>query len=120
LQEGGILEDWSHIALPEAAKKYPDTGMFGKKIPACGIDARDVNGFNLSKVEFYTRQPDRRPTVFLSDVENWKIRNVTGPAGSRAEFLHQEHSPTRPASASVSFLRPVNPSASSEWRITPY
>jgi hypothetical protein len=120
LQEGGVQADWSHIALPEAAKDYPDTGMFGRKIPACGIDARDVKGFNLSNVEFYTRRPDRRPTVFLGNVENSKIRNVIGPPGSRAEFLHEEHRPLRPANSSVSFLRPVNPSASSEWQITPY
>ena len=120
VQGGGVLEDWSHVALPEAAQEYPDTGMFGRKIPASGIDARDVNGFDLANVVFATRQPDLRPTVFLSNVERWTIRNVAGPRGSRAELLHREQTPISPAPASVSFSRPVNPSAASEWRVTPY
>jgi hypothetical protein len=119
-QKGGVAADWTHAVLPEAAKEYPDTGMFGAKIPASGIAARHVSGFNLANVEFLTQQPDKRPTVFLDGVENWAIRNVTRPGESRAEFLHVENVPVRRAGPAISFLRPVSPSASSEWRVTPY
>jgi hypothetical protein len=119
-QKGGVLADWTHALLPEAAKEYPDTGMFGGKIPASGIAARDVSGFNLTNVEFLTQNRDMRPTVFLDGVEDWAISNVTRSEGSRAEFLHAEHAPMGRASSAVSFLRRVSPSAASEWRVSPY
>jgi polygalacturonase len=55
-------------ALPENESAYPEIGMFGHPLPACGFVLRHIRGLSVSGVKVQCKTPDARPLKFLEDV----------------------------------------------------
>jgi polygalacturonase len=70
---GGGTERMAAIMPPEAVRSYPDPESFGVDLPACGLFARHVRGLTMHDLRLDCARPDRRPAVWLRDVEHARI-----------------------------------------------
>ncbi len=66
---------------PELDNKYPEIAKFLGTCPAYGLFARHVKGLHLRDVSFRLDQPDVRPCILTSDVEDVQYDNVITPEG---------------------------------------
>lgn len=77
-QKGGANEAMAALKPALEEKKYPEPGMFGP-LPACGIFVRQVNNLRLDQVEIALLKPDKRPSVWLEDVDGADLRGLIAP-----------------------------------------
>jgi polygalacturonase len=72
-------------AIPERIADYPDPEIFGIT-PSQGFYVRHGNGIELRDIHLLPVRPDSRPLVWLDDVQNAIVEDVTGPLD--VESLH--------------------------------
>lgn len=74
---GGGTEGMAAVVPPEAIQSYPEPGghiqCFGSSYPASGVFARHVSGLDVRKFSLEWARPDRRPAVWLQDIEKTSI-----------------------------------------------
>lgn len=69
---GGGTEADRSVTLNEVRKQYPQAFAYGKKAPAYGLFARDVDNLKLYNVDFSTEAEDARDAMILENVTNYK------------------------------------------------
>ena len=79
---GKVIKDLTSV--PEAAKAYPEYGMFGA-LPAYGFFCRHAHGLRLSRIQVNTLQPDPRPALVCEDINGldlfgWRATTNDSPA----------------------------------------
>jgi polygalacturonase len=79
---GKVIKDLTSV--PEAAKAYPEYGMFGA-LPAYGFFCRHARGLRLSRIHVNTLQPDPRPALACEDISGlelfgWRATTNDSPA----------------------------------------
>jgi polygalacturonase len=74
---GGGMARMAAIVPPESARCYPEPSghikFFGADLPACGLFARHVKGFDMKKFTLECVRPDLRPAIWIQDIERGKI-----------------------------------------------
>lgn len=89
---GGGTARMAAMLPPEAVQSYPEPGghvvCFGAALPASGLFARHVSGLDVRKFTLECVRPDRRPAVWLQDIERANI-SVDRSSGNRAAPLFQ-------------------------------
>ena len=68
---GGTKEDASR-EIPEKARSYPESTMFGT-LPAYGFFCRHVKGLKFTNVQLQTATPDKRHAIVCEDVQDVSI-----------------------------------------------
>jgi polygalacturonase len=81
-------------ALPEHVTEYPDPEMFGAT-PSQGFYIRHVEQIELRDIHFSPVQPDPRPLIWLDDVRDATVVEVTS-SGSGTELLRSINSTLDP------------------------
>ncbi len=79
---GGISRNVS-TDYPELGTKYPEIAKFLGTCPAYGLYARHVRGLQLSGITISLQQPDSRPCIITTDVEDLRTDQVRTPEGWR-------------------------------------
>lgn len=79
---GGVAED-ALREIPERAKDYPDSGMFGR-LPAYGFYFRHVKGLSLTNVDVSWKSQEARPALVLEDVGSFRLEGFRGQASPAA------------------------------------
>ena len=69
---GGGTEADRSVTLNEVRKQYPQAFAYGKKAPAYGLFARNVDNLKLYNVDFSTEAEDARDAMILENVTNYK------------------------------------------------
>ena len=69
---GGGCEDWKQNPVPEVRQGYAESVRYGRKPPAYGLLARDVDNLKLMNVEFVTEKEDARDAIYLENVTRFK------------------------------------------------
>ncbi|HTU55912.1 MAG TPA: glycoside hydrolase family 28 protein [Acetobacteraceae bacterium] len=91
---GGGTARMAAIVPPEAVRSYPEPSghiqCFGPALPACGLFARHVRGFEVRNFTLECIRPDRRPAVWLRDVRRGNIR-VARTRGVRVRGPGEAH-----------------------------
>jgi polygalacturonase len=72
LTGAGTKED-AQMIVPEQVATYPEIRMFGPKLPAYGVYARHARKLDLRGVTLRTTEPDARPAVICTDVEDARL-----------------------------------------------
>lgn len=74
---GGGTARMAAIVPPEAPRSYPEPGghvrCFGAEFPSCGLFARHVKGLEVKTFTLECVRPDRRPAVWLQDIEKGEV-----------------------------------------------
>jgi polygalacturonase len=68
VQKGGAPGAWTNIEPPEQEQEYPEPSSFSP-LPAQGLLVRHAKDLEFRNVEISSIQTDRRPFVWLSDVD---------------------------------------------------
>lgn len=69
---GGGCEDWKQNPVPQVRQGYAESIRYGRKPPAFGLIARDVDNLKLVNVEFVTEKEDARDAIYLENVTRFK------------------------------------------------
>ncbi len=69
---GGGTEDWKQNPIPAIRDGYAESIRYGRKPPAFGLLARDVDNLKLMNVEFVTEKEDARDPIYLENVTRFK------------------------------------------------
>jgi hypothetical protein len=76
--------------VPENENGYPENRMFGWSLPAYGFYIRHADHITLEKVQLTLTEPDSRPAIWLEDVANIKLKQVTAePPCGGTDWLKQ-------------------------------
>ena len=75
---GGMTRQVS-TDYPELGTSYPEVAKFLGTCPAYGLFARHVRGLYVSDVTIRLDQPDSRPCIITSDVEDLHLHRVDTP-----------------------------------------
>jgi hypothetical protein len=69
---GGGTRQHAELRFDEKKKagKYPESAMFGDRMPAFGLYCWHVKGLTLDNVRLKTVRPDQRPAIALDDAAN--------------------------------------------------
>ncbi|MFT4091394.1 MAG: glycoside hydrolase family 28 protein [Asticcacaulis sp.] len=78
-QLGGGDDALAALLPPENDKRYPETDIFGKQLPATGFFIRHARNVEFSHIEVATRVSDRRPAYWLDTVEDFRGFGLTHP-----------------------------------------
>jgi len=73
--------------IPENDGGYPETGLFGKKLPVYGLFVRHAKNLKMSNVDFYYLNEDARIPILFDDVQNAELRFVKARKVKGAEAL---------------------------------
>lgn len=79
-QPGGLTEDLAQYAPDTKEDLYPEPGMFGS-LPATGFWVRHGRNIEFSNVEVAITLPDKRPAIWLDQVEGADVFNLKFPKG---------------------------------------
>ena len=80
---GGTAED-AGIVPPEKETLYPEPWMFGT-IPASGFFIRHARNIELNDVQLDFMQPDYRPSLWLQDVDGFRLINYRAAVAPQTE-----------------------------------
>ncbi len=84
--KGGGTEDLVMRKIEEYPDKYPEFGMFGL-LPAYGFFCRHVTGLTMDNIELSYESPDYRPALYLQDVNDSRITDLTGFSEGKTELI---------------------------------
>ncbi|MBC7914370.1 MAG: glycoside hydrolase family 28 protein [Pyrinomonadaceae bacterium] len=88
LNGGGTTED-AKIKLEEKIADYPEVRMFGKSIPTYGMYVRHASNLVFKNISITTKNPDARPAIIASDIENLTLTKWSLPESTSTEpVLH--------------------------------
>jgi hypothetical protein len=89
VQRGGASAASASIEPPEQEREYPEPSSFGP-LPAQGLLVRHAKDVEFRNVEITSIQSDRRPFVWLSDVDGatFSLLNLSPQLGLPALRLH--------------------------------
>jgi polygalacturonase len=89
VQRGGASAASASIEPPEQEREYPEPSSFGP-LPALGLLVRHAKDVEFRNVEITSIQSDRRPFVWLSDVDGatFSLLNLSPQLGLPALRLH--------------------------------
>ena len=89
VQKGGASAALANIDPPEQERGYPEPSSFGH-LPAQGLLVRHAKHVEFRNVEITSIQTDRRPFVWLSDVDGatFSLLNLSPRHGLPALRLH--------------------------------
>lgn len=97
---GGGTARMAAVVPPEAIRSYPEPGghvaCFGPAFPAAGLLARHVRGLDVGKFTLECVRPDRRPAVWLQDIDRCDVF-LQHVRGLRADRLFRSHGSVRRA-----------------------
>ena len=107
---GGTKEDAQRI-VPEKAKKYPESAMFGI-LPAYGFYVRHARGVKFHHIDLGFEKRDDRPALVFDDVNDLEICGLDAQGSPSAQalirlrqvdgaFIHS----CRPSKAVTTFVR---------------
>jgi polygalacturonase len=75
VQKGGASAALANIDPPEQERAYPEPSSFGE-LPAQGLLVRHAKDVEFRNVEITSIQTDRRPFVWLNDVDGMTLSNL--------------------------------------------
>lgn len=81
VQQGGGTKELSEHVPPEEEKSYPEPSMFGA-VPSYGFFFRHVRGIEMNHVKLDFLQPEARPAIVLSDVQDAYFDHLNFKRGS--------------------------------------
>ena len=89
VQKGGASDALANIDPPEQEREYPEPSSFGP-LPAQGLLVRHAKDVEFRNVQITSSQTDRRPFVWLSDVDGatFSHLNLSPRIGLAALRLH--------------------------------
>jgi polygalacturonase len=76
LAMGGGSPEQANRVVAENENKYPENRMFGHSLPGYGLFIRHAKNIVLENVKFNLTKPDYRPSIYLDDTHNIKIRTL--------------------------------------------
>ena len=74
--EGGGTKEGIDRQVPEKEKSYPEFDMFGE-LPSFGFYIRHANNIRFSDVELRTKIEEKRPSLFITEVNRGDFKNLT-------------------------------------------
>ena len=102
------------LVPPEAARSYPEAGMFGS-LPATLVFARHVAGLAIDGLRLCTvtsdrvlakAAADRRPLFWFEDVEGERLAGIAVPGGKSEAICRSDRPVSFPVAASEPLARP--------------
>ncbi|RLD78931.1 MAG: glycoside hydrolase [Bacteroidetes bacterium] len=83
---GGTFEDANRL-IPENESDYPEATMFDK-LSVYGLFIRHAQNISLKDVEFHLQSNDKRPALYLENVENVKIINLQAGIDTNTSLIY--------------------------------
>lgn len=81
--EGGVTDAMNVTDIKEDAHSYPEATRFGSVLPATGFYVRHVRGIEFKNVKVDALAEDVRPVIYLDDVQDASLSNVSGREGQK-------------------------------------
>nr|WP_295872824.1 DUF4955 domain-containing protein [uncultured Chitinophaga sp.] len=77
----------AQVNLEERERDYPEIKMFGKQIPAYALYIRHAKNIRFHRITYTSDQPDVRPAVIASDIDQVQLLHWTLPGNTGKEPL---------------------------------
>ena len=87
---GGTLKDAQRI-IPENEADYPDAIMFDR-LSAYGMFIRHAENIILNNVEFYFKNIEKRPALYLEDVKKGTITDLQANMDAKSSLINIKNS----------------------------
>lgn len=87
---GGTLKDAQRI-IPENETGYPDAIMFDR-LSAYGMFIRHAENITLNNVEFYFKNTEKRPVLYLEDVKKGTIIDLQASIDAKSPLINIKNS----------------------------
>lgn len=91
--QGGAAAEDAALVPTENEKDYPEPLMFGK-IPASGFFIRHVKNIEFTNVKLTFQSPDFRPSLWLQDVQGFRLVNYVAPVEKGVEPIVEKENVT--------------------------
>ncbi len=85
--KGGGTTEQANREVPELESDYPEAVMFDK-LPASGFYVRHAENVTFNNVEFSFEEPDKRPSLYLDDVQGMKVLNLKSEIDKAASPIY--------------------------------
>ena len=83
---GGTQED-ANRPIPENESDYPEATMFGK-LSTYGLFIRHAENITLKNIEFYLKNNDKRPALYLGDIKDGKVINLQADIDAATPLIY--------------------------------